>query len=342
MQQYLPYTTKSSLNHTFLLISSKQLVEHQHPPSDAVLDNMIEYARTQFIKNTLYKYHLEDEQILFDAEGEMLGFGGFMKIITFMFLNHKDTPGLVIDMTCERSVSLAQDILQCEHLKKIVWGAESDVSSLIHQRLPSPLNIVPCNMIDIQKIFTENEKFPLSMKKALAEIQKHEPERFSHLPEKDIIDWNEKYSKNREALPTPMSEMHIKYSVDDLHRIAIIIHTMQKGYNSIYRSTYEATTKTEHDILRIQQDIYGMMWFYKQIQSYKRAKRLNRPLVQQLAKAVVIQRHLIYLRTYYANALNMYLSPSDCRHIQMYETEFNTLLAKHNVIINNDLSFNRV
>ncbi|HIB78478.1 MAG TPA: hypothetical protein EYO58_12925 [Flavobacteriales bacterium] len=120
----------------------------------------------------------------------------------------------------------------------------------------------------------------------------------------------------------------------------VIIHTMFKGYNIIYNSPYEASKMTDIEISKIQNDVYGMAWFYRQIQSYKRAKRLNKPQVQILAKVVVIQRHLTFLNNHFGNAMHRYVSPSDCRNIDQYTAECGQLLATHNIILNKDLSFN--
>ena len=97
---------------------------------------------------------------------------------------------------------------------------------------------------------------------------------------------------------------------------------------------------TDADIARVRKDVYGREWFYRQVSSYKKAKRLVKPVVQLLAKAVPIQRHITYLQTKYGNALHRHLSPSDCRTVALYDTEFTTLLATHNVVIQQDLSFN--
>jgi len=334
-------TTRSSFNHLFLVVSSKQIVEQIAVPNEHTFRSLLGYCRNCYITNSPNRYvPLEYDKIIFDAEGEMLGFGGVMKIMTFMFFNRRDIPGLVIDMTCEESMKLARDILLCDQLQKIVWGGESDFSSMMHQRLPFSLNIVPANVIDIQKMFTEKVKYALSMKKALAQIQLHNPGLLDGLPSKDIINWDESYSRNKEALPFPLNETHLKYSVDDLHRIEIIANTMYSNYNVMYVDQKVSEQMTDADIARVRKDVYGREWFYRQVSSYKKAKRLVKPVVQLLAKAVPIQRHITYLQTKYGNALHRHLSPSDCRTVALYDTEFTTLLATHNVVIQQDLSFN--
>lgn len=332
MVLFSSYTIRSSRNHPFLIVSPKSIVANIDAPDTKTFLSMLDYCRQLYLKK-------EDVKIIFDAEGEMLGFGGMMKIVTFMFLNQRDIQGLVVDMTCEQSISLARDILTNDYLQKIAWGIESDLSSLMHQRIPLALSIIPVNVFDLQKMFTKQQKYAFGMKKALSCIRDRDPNLLLNLPSKDIIEWNEPYSKNKEALPFPLSDKHIKYSVDDLHRIAIIYTTRKQEFIEKYNNKYRTIEMTKYDISRISNDIYGREWFYRQIKSYKNAKRLNKPLVQILSKIVPIQRHITYLKNYFGPT-SRYLSPCDCSNIDWYESEFDELLTQHNVSINKDLSFN--
>jgi hypothetical protein len=241
----------------------------------------------------------------------------------------------VVDTKCAAGIELIRDIMCCEHIQKMVWGAESDVSCMIHQRIPYSLDIVPVNVIDIQLMYTKNNRL-LGMKRALNNIRQHEPALLKALPSKDIINWNESYSKNKEALPYPLNKTHITYSVDDLHRIEIITST---PHNHIYTSWEEAFYMTQLNIQTIQLDVYGMRWFYRERKNYLHAVRTNKPLTQRLQKLVVIQRHIMSLKILHGDMFELYLSPCDVRHLTTFEHECLRLLIHHNVHIPADLSF---
>ena len=170
--------------------------------------------------------------VIVDFEGEMLGFGGEMTVavcLPYTCVHPKEVPlapplpGLMIDMTCPEGISLCKRVMEAPQLTKLGWGTQSDLASLLHQHTPRTLNIRPVNFVDIQLRFSTSPSKRLGLSRALRELAPH-LKQLVDVPSKDsVIQWDHAYARNGKAMPFPLSNDHMHYALDDIHRIATVL-----------------------------------------------------------------------------------------------------------------------
>lgn len=240
----------SSLGHPFLLISANvgnfvQAVEEEAVeaekckrcagPDVACTDASVTAYHAALV--AAYCTTPTLTRVVVDFEGEMLGFGGEMTMATFV--PYMDTgrdvavsvagsvPGLCIDMTSESGIALCRTLMECPTLCKLVWGASSDCAALLHQHYPRSLGVTPRALLDVQLRFSESPKRRTGLAKAIAHVQTQHPDAFAGLPDKaTAIDWNRAYATNQKAIPFPLSHTHLRYALDDVHRVARVLTSL--------------------------------------------------------------------------------------------------------------------
>jgi hypothetical protein len=327
-------SVKSSKGLTFWVISNRSFVNTSTPLD---LDTMQQVMKQVHELYLAPKAIWGQTQLLIDFEGEMLGFGGVMTSAAVRFLNDTKTPGLFIDMETKLGIQLMREIMESSHLQKLIWGAESDCASLLHQQRPIELGIRPVNVVDVQLMYSTHETKRLSMKKALTTIVETYPEALTKLPPKDCIEWNEPYSRNQRVLAIPLSSQHVTYAVDDLCRLELVLQH-QMDLVPIHEFQY-AQQHTEQLIQVWSKDYLGTRWFWRQWRAYKHAVRKKFSIVDQNRRAVVIVRHLMEVHRRCNGEWKKTMSPSDARAMLEAFQHLPTHLARFGVIVSDDLSF---
>ncbi|CAE8721746.1 unnamed protein product [Polarella glacialis] len=201
------------------------------------------------------------------------------------------------------------------------------VTSLMFQDLPTPLNVQPEAVIDIQLAFPElTDRVPAHLVRGL--------------PCKEQIDFDSFHSRNMRAMPLPLSRCHATYAMDDLHRIEAILcsqsppggsYNNSNNKNNINNNNNNTTTTiattTELIVQQTRADTQGlnslqdeMKWFAK-----KRG-------VKKVVKAVEIKRHILAIR-----AKEAQLGRDD--FISAAEKQVDAVLRGARVVIPEDLSF---
>ena len=331
------FVMQSSLQHPFVMLSkSNQMVEHMNIPSEQEFDALCSFVCNTFMDKQVT--HVGYTPVLVDCEGDMLGNGGLMTTMAFKLLDQNNLHGVVIDMTCESSVLIAKQIMECKYLQKIFWGAESDFTCLLHQYKPVPLYFELVNVVDAQLCLSESTIRRCGLKRALSSIHNAT---LPTMPEKDCIAWDEYYSKNKSVMQFPLMHDRMQYALDDMHRIEHVIQNIQLGDidMDIHHGWYDATNITENVLKALKEDKYGQAWFYKEWKTYKRSRQNNHPLVQQLRRAVVLQRHCIDVQNQCHYLITNYLAPSYTRALEEAQENTKSFLNTYHVSIPEDLSF---
>jgi hypothetical protein len=120
-------------------------------------------------------------------------------------------------------------IMESEHLTKLIWGADGDLVSLRHQGcLPAAAakyeSIFPTNVIDVQLGFS-NETQRMGMARMLERVPSSNPT-LRLLSSKELSPtFYASFGENKRCFPIPLSDELALYSVDDLHRIEVILQT---------------------------------------------------------------------------------------------------------------------
>ncbi|CAE7309116.1 cspA [Symbiodinium microadriaticum] len=123
--------------------------------------------------------------------------------------------GLLIDLRTDCCIQTFRPLMQSPWITKVMWGADADFESLMHQEIPISLNIHPQAVIDIQLAYSTGER-RLAMARMLERVP---AELLVDLPSKSQIDWHAHHSRNQRALHLPLSCAEATYAMDDLHRI---------------------------------------------------------------------------------------------------------------------------
>ena len=335
-EKYKRHTIHSSRGIPFLVIGSSNFIKGIPNNDDP---SLVEYAKQLYVPPC----EQTPRDLVIDFEGEMLGHGGFMVSGALRFVNDTTTCGLLIDMEYEPGIDLMRSILENDVHQKIIWGAESDCCSLLHQKRPRRIDITPEKIYDIQLRFSEiNQAFRynpirrLSLKKALDILASKSPHLLKDLPEKDCIDWNAAYAKNHRVLTRPLGKKNMSYALDDLCRIEMVIQRQDQLHTF---QTIEDTEQITNSLLKSWiDDPNGIRWFWNKWQQFKKALARNRGSAteRQIPHANVLLRHII---TILHHTKNVQLSPSDQREFTYAHKFIDSKLKLLNVHIPKDLSF---
>jgi hypothetical protein len=143
--------------------------------------------------------------------------------------SNNERTGLFIDARCHEGAELVRMIMESEHLTKLIWGADGDLVSLRHQGcLPAAAakyeSIFPTNVIDVQLGFS-NETQRMGMARMLERVPSSNPT-LRLLSSKELSPtFYASFGENKRCFPIPLSDELALYSVDDLHRIEVILQT---------------------------------------------------------------------------------------------------------------------
>ena len=143
--------------------------------------------------------------------------------------NNSERTGLFIDARCPQGAELMRMIMKSEHLTKLIWGADGDLVSLRHQGcLPAAAakyeSIFPTNVIDVQLGFS-NETQRMGMARMIERVPSDNPT-LCRLPSKELSPtFYASFGENKRCFTIPLSNELALYSVDDLHRIEVILQT---------------------------------------------------------------------------------------------------------------------
>ncbi|KAJ1460631.1 hypothetical protein M885DRAFT_11192 [Pelagophyceae sp. CCMP2097] len=258
-------TLQSSLGCPFLVVSSLQLVEGLPAPAEPDFDGVLAMVENWAVAEVV---------VLADFEGEMPGFGGRLVVAQFLLTESLDDDlkptlsherpfpsgavGLLVDLRDPRGVEVARRIMESEAITKVIWGADGDLTSLRHQR---GLGMRSRNVVDCQLAFS-TERYRLGMAEMLKRVPPTElPPKAGHLDFKP-------QQSNRRALPLPLTAGLAKYSMDDLHRIEVILQTQRPS-----EQPYAATTaQTASFLASLEEPSCGVVWVRAQ-QRYVRRKK---------------------------------------------------------------------
>jgi len=287
------WSLQSSWETPFTVVSSLQLVEGIEPPGHADLAVL-----TGNVTSYVEALKKEGAVVVADFEGEMPGHGG--ELVTAAFLPtgavDRDTlkwlpaegkpveRGLLLDLRCGLGVKVLKEIMESTQITKLIWGADMDLQSLMHQKYPMMfLDVHPRQVVDVQLAFSE-PNFRLGMSKMLERI----PARFVEgLPSKGQIAFDEFHSRNRRAMALPLSRIHAAYAMDDLHRIEAILRSKPPPGGSYQR----ARDMTDVTVRQTREDPFGLKSLRTDMEWFK-----NKRGVGMLSMAVRIKRHILAMR----------------------------------------------
>jgi len=326
------YIIYSSLNIPFRVISPKGLVKDVPAPKKSEFLQLL-----QLLKAYVLECEKEKRIVLVDFEGEMLGHCGELSTVAVLETSVLDNDlkrvsvqrdhfplGLLIDLRTEECINAFRPLMESPGITKLMWGADADCQSLMHQEFPIQLKIEPQAVIDIQLVFSSPGK-RLGMAKMLTRLPK---ESISKLPNKEQIDWHKHHSKNQRALALPMSTEQARYACDDLHRIEAILE-----YGEPETSYQKARELTENEIAKIKADPCGWASLEKHLSYY-----LQRAGEEQLSYAVRIARHCKTL-TWREKHRGLNLGQEQKEYVKYFEKQPADVLAKAGVAIYANLSF---
>jgi len=273
--------------------------------------------------------------VLADFEGEFTGFEGELSTAAFMRTSAIDPKGLgplsgeasvgetglLVDMRCPEGVLVVKRIMESARIIKAVWGADSDVTSLMHAPAANPLSIASSSVVDVQLGFCTPSK-RLSMSKMLLRVP---PKRIERLPSKaSAVDFVSKQALNQRAIPFPLVRSAAVYAVDDLHRLDIVLRCQRPPAGNYM----EARHHSEAFVCRLR-SIPGSVAADK-LQHYTHMLEHRKGLEKQ-AVAVKIKRHCLAVAL---RGFGECLAP-----FQELREKADELLRKAGVTLADDLSF---
>jgi hypothetical protein len=143
--------------------------------------------------------------------------------------NNNERTGLFIDARCPQGAELVRMIMESDNLTKLIWGADGDLVSLRHQGcLPAAAakyeSIFPTNVVDVQLGFS-NETQRMGMARMIERVPS-DNYTLRRLPNKELSPtFYSSFGQNKRCFAIPLSNELALYSVDDLHRIEVILQT---------------------------------------------------------------------------------------------------------------------
>jgi len=308
----------SSLGCPFLVVSDSQLVEAVNAPTTMEAQQIFNYAVM-----LIDKYEENRVMLITDFEGEMPGYGG--ELVTAAFLPtgvletgslrvrrdgcpplpKSDNVGLLIDMRSAMGVGLVRCVMENEGITKLIWGADSDLTSLRYQVFPRPLNIGSRSVVDVQLGFS-TPSWRLGMARALERVP---AEYLVGLPSKKL----------------PLGRLEATYAADDLHRIEVIMLNLDpKG-----GSYMQARAMTDQVAAVLASDNVGLSKLQRDLEWFERAFGIKRR-----KRAVEIARHIMAIR-----ARGVVLAPKQEKVINGILACVLPALNKAGVAIPADLAF---
>lgn len=327
-----PFIASSSVRCPFLVISQQGLIDGFRAPTAGELSTLL-----QLLVAYAHGCEAEGSFLLADFEGEMLGHCGELstaavlatpvldKILRPVPFQRKHFPlGLLVDLRSSACIDAFRPLMESPKITKLMWGADADFESLMHQEIPIQLKIVPQGVLDIQLAYSTGDR-RLGMARMLERLPSN---LVSALPDKKQIDWHAYHSQNRRALHLPMSVMEATYAMDDLHRIEAILVT-QKPKESSYQA---ARRNTEEVLADVKADPCGWKSLERNESFYH--KSLG---VRKLSCAVRLVRHSMALRWREKHGLvDLGDKKEKAAQIQKWAA---SELANAGVVIPEDLSF---
>jgi hypothetical protein len=217
--------------------------------------------------------------------------------------------------------------MQSEHICKVIWGADGDLTSLRHQVLPAPLQISSRAVVDAQLAFSQPHA-RLGMARMLDRVPKS---LLIQLPDKACVEFDLPHSHNRRALRWPLQSHEAKYAADDLHRLEAILQS-QKPQDGGYGTALVLTSQIMN---RIENDPLGMEWLANEMNFFQRKP----PGTQRRAKAVQLVRHIKTLPARIPGYGAGYGFPQNMTWILQLMPHLEAELANEGVFIPNDVSF---
>jgi len=328
---------RSSLGCPFVAVSDTQLVEAVRPPSSDAESRQLVAAVTRIIDF----YEATSAVLIADFEGEMLGYGG--ELITGAFVPTSsvepgslrklatnqpvhENQGLLIDMRGSSGIELVRRIMESRAITKLIWGADSDISSLRFQAFPREVGVQPHGVVDVQLAFS-SPTWRLGLARALETVSRNgQSEITSALPDKKGLDFDTPHSKNRRALVLPLGELEARYAADDLHRIEAVL----RGSTPETGAYLQAKAVSDQVAANLAADPAGFRklqtdldWFQTLV-GHKRDKR-----------AVEITRHVMSVR-----ARRLQLEPAQEQYMDQALVSVEQTLRDAGIVIPADLSFN--
>jgi hypothetical protein len=239
--------------------------------------------------------------------------------------------GLFIDARCPQGAELVRMIMESEHLTKLIWGADGDLVSLRHQEcLPVAAamfeSIRSTNVIDVQLGFSDPTN-RMGMARMIARVSSSNPT-LRRLTSKELSPtFYASFGENKRCFTIPLSDQLALYSVDDLHRIEVILQTR----HAHVRDFNSAKTLTLNMIVELESATDSVVrWVDRELQYFGRkygSKRQEKAV--QLARAV---RHAEL-------AFGASLSEQDLCDLEKALTIVTIALDENGVDIPSDLSF---
>mmetsp|Transcript_23439 Transcript_23439/g.50672 ORF Transcript_23439/g.50672 Transcript_23439/m.50672 type:complete len:300 (-) Transcript_23439:112-1011(-) len=177
---------------------------------------------------------------------DLLHRGGLLEVAQFLPTTNVDstlhktsssTPadlGLLVDARCDLGVRVIRRIMESPSLTKLIWGADADIISLTHH---AHLEITCRSVVDVQLAYCDPSK-RLGMAKMLQSVVHPQ---LHLLPRKEKNDTQyHPQARNCRCCVYPLDAKSALYSMDDVHRIDMILNTktpFSGSYNDAKNTT---------------------------------------------------------------------------------------------------------
>lgn len=292
LRSLAPFLVNNSVGCPFVVVSEGGLVDGIPEPGPAEFSRICAAVQA-YVLNCEFRGAV----MLADFEGEMPGHGGELVTAAFQETTaisgtslapccwpvRVQFPGLLLDLRSPLCVGLVKQIMESMRIVKLIWGADCDFQSLMYQHRPTPLEVLPAVVVDVQLAFSEPSR-RLGMKRMLERV----PEYLVHgLPDKDQIDFDSFHARNLRCMPLPLTSQTVTYAIDDLRRLEVILETqLPPGgtYTLAHRQTEKIKCELSSDPIGLKSLQNRLHWFDKRIG------------LKKTVEAVQIKRHIVSIR----------------------------------------------
>jgi hypothetical protein len=356
-EQLTEFTTRSSIGHPFLVLSSGgagPFIDGVPACPPHVFERLVEGVHTWLASHSI------DHRLvlLTDFEGEQPGFGGELSVAQFLQTNavvaaaaantdtaapasattskgyadlatdHTAAPtqdlGLLVDMRDVAGAAVVATVMAAAHVTKLIWGADGDLTTLRHKS-PGKGGIAPVasrSVVDVQLCFSPPQK-RLGMATAMQSV----PFRFlagGRLPPKDAggMDYRPRL-KNRRCMPFPLSRKLSQYCADDLHRMEAILRS-RNPTTSLYAT---AAGLTEETAAQLESPRAPLLWLEHEMRFYVRKYGVEKGI-----KGMEMYRGVLGIEQAFGASMN----PADVRRVRAHKAALKDGLSVH---VPDDLAF---
>jgi hypothetical protein len=228
---------------------------------------------SQSVHDLVDKWETEKVVLLADLEGENHGLGGEMHCAQFFpttvfdpVSNKVDsTPyskstspsliGLLLDAKSPEALLIMKRIFESSRITKFLWGSDGDLIALRwNPTVSESLRVRSKNVIDVQLAYSSHGR-RLGMERAMMEAVPYSLSSVLSCAKHDSS-YYEPQAQNRRCTSIPFDAAQFRYSMDDLHRIELILVHKPAAPSSFL----SAKRSTDRDIEGIESGAFLFSW----------------------------------------------------------------------------------